>query len=327
MRLTMSAHGDETELLLYSDAGFASADTRSRNDLIIMWGDSVITWRSFRAAISQHFVVQHCRQARAAALAATRLPGPPEPEPPSLPTTAALRQAERQRRPGDVSLDQKTGPNLQSRLYDDIAEDEGECPLPASTSGALGNDSAKGFAEQGVVRGVEASCKSQAGARAALAGLSGGRGREDHRERQLAKRLLRENATTRIRYLVFNRQARSDRSASPAPRKSMARVPSDFGGDARRGVRRITQIFLLICGGFAATEQRRLLRSLRARRGHPQARAPAGSVLRGATRVFGDSSPGSPAGAYPDCSREHPELAEPRTDSCGPSLETRHARQ
>ena len=50
--LTMTATGDEDELVVYSDAGFAGADTKSQNGLVIMWGGSIITWRSSRAALS-----------------------------------------------------------------------------------------------------------------------------------------------------------------------------------------------------------------------------------------------------------------------------------
>ena len=50
--LLMTASGSESDLRLYSDAGFAGADTHSQNGLIICWAGSVITWRSSRAALS-----------------------------------------------------------------------------------------------------------------------------------------------------------------------------------------------------------------------------------------------------------------------------------
>ena len=50
--LTMSASGNEDEMRVYSDAGFAGADTKSQNGLVITWGGSIITWRSSRAALS-----------------------------------------------------------------------------------------------------------------------------------------------------------------------------------------------------------------------------------------------------------------------------------
>ena len=49
--LTMAADGGEDNLLVYSDAGFAGADTKSQNGLVIMWAGSIITWRSSRAAL------------------------------------------------------------------------------------------------------------------------------------------------------------------------------------------------------------------------------------------------------------------------------------
>ena len=48
----MAADGGEDDLLVYSDAGFAGADTKSQNGLVIMWAGSIITCRSSRAALS-----------------------------------------------------------------------------------------------------------------------------------------------------------------------------------------------------------------------------------------------------------------------------------
>ena len=50
--LTMSAQGDEDDMRIYTDAGFAGPDTKSQNGLIITWGGSIITWRSSRGALS-----------------------------------------------------------------------------------------------------------------------------------------------------------------------------------------------------------------------------------------------------------------------------------
>ncbi len=50
--LLMSADGEEAELTVYSDAGFAGADTKSQNGLVVFWAGSIITWRSSRAALS-----------------------------------------------------------------------------------------------------------------------------------------------------------------------------------------------------------------------------------------------------------------------------------
>ena len=48
----MTADGGEETFLVYSDAGFAGADTKSQNGLVIIWAGSIITWRSSRAALS-----------------------------------------------------------------------------------------------------------------------------------------------------------------------------------------------------------------------------------------------------------------------------------
>merc|ERR1711884_692914 len=41
--LTMSAQGDEDDMRVYTDAGFAGPDTKSQNGLVISWGGSIIT--------------------------------------------------------------------------------------------------------------------------------------------------------------------------------------------------------------------------------------------------------------------------------------------
>ena len=48
----MAAEGDENDLTVFSDAGFAGADTKSQNGLVITWAGSILTWRSSRAALS-----------------------------------------------------------------------------------------------------------------------------------------------------------------------------------------------------------------------------------------------------------------------------------
>ena len=48
----MTAEGNEDDLIVFSDAGFAGADTKSQNGLVIVWAGSIITWRSSRAALS-----------------------------------------------------------------------------------------------------------------------------------------------------------------------------------------------------------------------------------------------------------------------------------
>ena len=50
--MSMTASGKEDDLQVYSDAGFAGADTHSQNGLVILWAGSVITWRSSRASLA-----------------------------------------------------------------------------------------------------------------------------------------------------------------------------------------------------------------------------------------------------------------------------------
>ena len=50
--LTMAAEGNEDDLIVFSHAGFAGADTKSQNGLVITWAGSILTWRSSRAALS-----------------------------------------------------------------------------------------------------------------------------------------------------------------------------------------------------------------------------------------------------------------------------------
>ena len=48
----MTRTGHEDHLRVYSDAGFAGVDTHSQNGLVILWGGSILTWRSSKAALS-----------------------------------------------------------------------------------------------------------------------------------------------------------------------------------------------------------------------------------------------------------------------------------
>ena len=50
--LVMTATGSEADLEVYTDAGFAGADTRAQNGLVVLWAGSIITWRSSRASLS-----------------------------------------------------------------------------------------------------------------------------------------------------------------------------------------------------------------------------------------------------------------------------------
>ena len=46
--IVISVSGSLSDFFAWSDAGYAGADTRSQSGLIIMWGGSIITWRSSR---------------------------------------------------------------------------------------------------------------------------------------------------------------------------------------------------------------------------------------------------------------------------------------
>ena len=48
----MIASGDENEIIVYTDAGSAGADTKSQSGLVIVWAGSIITWRSSKASLS-----------------------------------------------------------------------------------------------------------------------------------------------------------------------------------------------------------------------------------------------------------------------------------
>ena len=50
--LLLTSEDSEDDLRVYTDAGFAGVDTHSQNGLVILWGGSIITWRSSRAALS-----------------------------------------------------------------------------------------------------------------------------------------------------------------------------------------------------------------------------------------------------------------------------------
>ena len=50
--LVMSASGHADDLCIYTDAGFAGPATHAQNGLVILWGGTLITWRSSRAALS-----------------------------------------------------------------------------------------------------------------------------------------------------------------------------------------------------------------------------------------------------------------------------------
>ena len=48
----ISSKGDLTDLKAWTDAGFAGSDTKSQSGLIVVWGGSLIVWRSSRQSVS-----------------------------------------------------------------------------------------------------------------------------------------------------------------------------------------------------------------------------------------------------------------------------------
>jgi len=50
--IVISVSGSLFDLIAWSDAGYAGSDTRSQSGLIIMWGGSILTWRSSRQTVS-----------------------------------------------------------------------------------------------------------------------------------------------------------------------------------------------------------------------------------------------------------------------------------
>ena len=50
--IVISCSGSLTDLIAWSDAGFAGTDTKSQSGLVITWGGSIITWRSSRQSVS-----------------------------------------------------------------------------------------------------------------------------------------------------------------------------------------------------------------------------------------------------------------------------------
>ena len=49
--IVISVTGSLSDLVAWSDAGYAGADTRSQSGLIIMWGGSILSWRSSRQTV------------------------------------------------------------------------------------------------------------------------------------------------------------------------------------------------------------------------------------------------------------------------------------
>ncbi|MEC9354534.1 MAG: reverse transcriptase domain-containing protein, partial [Candidatus Thermoplasmatota archaeon] len=50
--ILITVDGDLEELLGWTDAGFAGADTKSQNGLVVTWGGTIIVWRSSRQMVS-----------------------------------------------------------------------------------------------------------------------------------------------------------------------------------------------------------------------------------------------------------------------------------
>jgi hypothetical protein len=50
--IVITCVGDLLDVLGWTDAGFATADTKSQNGLIITWGGTIIVWRSSRQSVS-----------------------------------------------------------------------------------------------------------------------------------------------------------------------------------------------------------------------------------------------------------------------------------
>ena len=50
--IVITVIGDLDDLTAWSDAGYAGEDTRSQSGLVIMWGGSIIVWRSSRQTVS-----------------------------------------------------------------------------------------------------------------------------------------------------------------------------------------------------------------------------------------------------------------------------------
>ena len=50
--ILITSSGDLTDLIAWTDAGYAGSDTKSQSGLIIVWGGSIIVWRSSRQTVS-----------------------------------------------------------------------------------------------------------------------------------------------------------------------------------------------------------------------------------------------------------------------------------
>ena len=50
--ILITAEGDLAELIAWTDAGYAGADTKSQSGLVVSWGGSIIVWRSSRQTVA-----------------------------------------------------------------------------------------------------------------------------------------------------------------------------------------------------------------------------------------------------------------------------------
>ena len=50
--ILITRKGNLNELVAWTDAGFAGTDTKSQSGLVIIWGDSIMVWRSSRQTVS-----------------------------------------------------------------------------------------------------------------------------------------------------------------------------------------------------------------------------------------------------------------------------------
>ena len=50
--IVITCHGDEQDLAAWTDAGYAGPNTHSQSGLILVWGETIIVWRSSKQSVS-----------------------------------------------------------------------------------------------------------------------------------------------------------------------------------------------------------------------------------------------------------------------------------
>ena len=50
--IAISCQGDEKDLAVFTDAGFAGADTHSQSGIVVVWAGTIIVWRSSKQSVS-----------------------------------------------------------------------------------------------------------------------------------------------------------------------------------------------------------------------------------------------------------------------------------